>query len=45
MKEHWHPSIKLVDIAEKTKVFVEKNVMNIENESNTFVKWIHHKVV
>ena len=27
MKEHWHPSIKLVDIAERTLKFIEKNLM------------------
>lgn len=30
MREHWHPSIKLADIAEKTVSFVEKNIIKIK---------------
>ena len=35
MKEHWHPSIKLVDIVERTIKFLEKNLMPAEEILNT----------
>lgn len=45
MKEHWHPSIKLVDIAEKSMAYVGRNLMPItELTSGKWIQWVHSLV-
>jgi hypothetical protein len=44
MKEHWHPSIRLSDIADKTMGFVERNLMPKDETKNFLVKKVHSKV-
>jgi len=40
MREHWHPSIKLVDIAERTMQFVDRSLMPPEEVSG----WLGKRV-
>lgn len=42
MKEHWHPSIKLQDIIEKTSDFVARNITNVSEVPNNVSKIIHN---
>ena len=44
MKEHWHPSIKIVDIAEKTLLFTQRNTIKIKLISNLLTKFSHSLV-
>lgn len=41
MKEHWHPSIKLGDIIEKTSNFVERYMVPIDKVSGKIIKRVH----
>ena len=41
MKEHWHPSIKLVDIAEKTVEFTKKNTIKLGDLKHSLTSRIH----
>ena len=41
MKEHWHPSIKLADIAEKTVEFTKKNTIKLEDLKHHLTSKIH----
>ncbi len=41
MREHWHPSIKLVDIAEKTIEFTQKNIVKKQILPNMLTRGIH----
>jgi hypothetical protein len=41
MKEHWHPSIKLGDIIEKSSNFVERYLVPIENVPGKIIKRVH----
>jgi hypothetical protein len=43
MKEHWHPSIKLVDISERYIEFILKHSVNI-NEVPSLVTKANHKL-
>jgi hypothetical protein len=43
MKEHWHPSIKLGDIIEKTTIFIEKYMVPIEKVPGKIIKRVHGK--
>jgi hypothetical protein len=45
MKEHWHPSIRLSDIAEKTISFVEKNLIPVTEVPGKITKRIHRSVI
>ncbi|CDW74236.1 UNKNOWN [Stylonychia lemnae] len=38
MKEHWHPSIKILDIAEKTLLFTKKNTVKVKFITNMITK-------
>lgn len=41
MREHWHPSIKVVDIAEKAVEFVHKNTIEIEKVPHKLTRLVH----
>ena len=41
MREYWHPSIKIVDIAEKSIEFVKKNAIPFEKVPNRFARIVH----
>ncbi len=41
MKEHWHPSIKLGDIIEKTSAFVERYLVPIDKVPGKIIKRAH----
>lgn len=38
MKEHWHPSIRLVDIAEKSMAFCERSMMPVEQIQSSLIR-------
>lgn len=41
MKEHWHPSIKLGDIIEKSSEFVERYLVPIDKVPGKVIKRVH----
>lgn len=41
MREHWHPSIKLADIAEKSIEFANKNIVKIKTMPHSLTKISH----
>ena len=41
MKEHWHPSIKLGDIIEKSSNFVERYLVPVEHVPGKIIKRVH----
>jgi hypothetical protein len=42
MKEHWHPSIRLGDIIEKTTNLVERYLVPIDQVPGKIVKRVHN---
>lgn len=45
MLEHWHPSIKIVDIAERAEVFIKKNVTRVSDVPGKLIKMVNAKKV
>jgi len=45
MLEHWHPSIKIVDIAERAEVFIRKNVTRVGDVPGKLIKMVNAKKV
>jgi hypothetical protein len=45
MLEHWHPSIKIVDIAERAEVFIRKNVTRVTDVPGKLIKIVNAKKV
>ena len=43
MLEHWHPSIKVVDIAEKADEFILKNVASVSEVPGKLLKMVNGK--
>ncbi len=41
MREHWHPSIKLGDIIEKTSLFIENNLIPVDQVPGKVLKKVH----
>lgn len=44
MKEHWHPSIRLADIAEKSLTFCERSLMPADKIKSSFLRWLQGMV-
>jgi hypothetical protein len=45
MLEHWHPSIKIVDIAERAEEFIRKNVTRVTDVPGKLIKIVNGKSV
>ena len=45
MLEHWHPSIKIVDVAERAEVFIRKNVTRVGDVPGKLIKMVNAKKV
>ena len=43
MLEHWHPSIKIIDIVERGEIFLKKNVSRINEVPGKLVKFVNGK--
>ena len=45
MLEHWHPSIKVVDIAERAEIFIRKNVTRVADVPGKLIKIVNAKKI
>ena len=43
MLEHWHPSIKIIDIVERSEIFLRKNVSPVYEVPGKLLKFVNAK--